>query len=197
MKQGNGQKRLISGTVCVLPLPWSRRWKLTAAVIVCLLELRLAAEPAQTVGETALRKAFCSWALIDLARAIARESRPHIAKALVKSHLALYGSLYSFSETHGLLSRGPSSRTRHQGLTPDSLTPESPTCESPTYESLTYESLKTLDLLLTALASATHELLGSPKTPEEWGAQVVIDETVALWEPIRASLLPAPGTRKP
>lgn len=151
---------------------WSRRWKLTAVVILCLLELRLTAEPAQMVGEAALRKAFCSWALIDLARAIARESRPHIAKALVKSHLALYGSLYSFSETRRQI--------------PESLT----------QESTTYESLKTLDLLLTALAYATHELLDSPKTPEEWGAQVVIDETVALWEPIRSSFLPAPSTRK-
>ena len=169
MKRGDGKKRIISGAACVIPLPWSRRWKLTLAVVVCLLELRLSAEPTQTVGESALRKAFCSWALIDLARAIARESRPHIARALVKSHLALYGALYSLSEKQVRLE---------------------------TSESRACESLKTLDLLLTALSCATHDLLQSPTTPEEWGAQVVIDETVALWQPIRASLLPAPGKRK-
>lgn len=180
MERGNGQKRFMCGACCALSMPsWSRRWKLTLAVVLCVLEVRLGAEPAQTASETALRKAFCSWALIDLARAIARESRPHIAKALVKSHLSLYGSLYSLSEAQARC-EAPDSRTR-----------ESTTCES-----TTRESLKTLNLMLTALACATHELLDSPKTPEEWGAQVVIDETIALWEPLRASLLPAPGAGK-
>ncbi len=165
MKRGNGQRQFVLGAACVLPLPWSRRWKLTVAACLCLLELRLTAEPTRTLGESALHKAFCSWALIDLARAIARESRPHIARALVKSHLALYGCLYGLSNSQERL--------------------------MPT------ESFKTLNLLLSALAFATHDLLQEPRSAEEWSAQVVIDETVALWEPIRASLLPAPSAGKP
>lgn len=143
-----------------------KRWVALGILLLVGSTIRPNAATAQKLGEAALQKAFCSWSLIDLARAIARESRPHIARALMKSHLALYGCLY--------------------GISAEELSAES------------NETFRTLTVVLPALRVATHDLLQVPTSSEEWGAQLIIDEVITLWEPLQKSFFasPVPGAGK-